>query len=260
MTGEEVRRIPGFHAVREALLDPHTEVRELWLAAGRRPHRTEELLRLARERAIPVLVKPQEALSGLVPGMAHQGIVAMASGTPYAPFERLLALAQETGERALLLAADHITDEGNLGALIRTAAFFGAQGLLLPRDRSAGLGPRVLKSTAGACRHLPVAQVTNLGQALDSLESLGLWIIGAAGDGEQDLYAFDWKRGIVLVAGSEHKGLGHAVRKRCHALVRIPSRGPLEALNVSVAAGVILSEICRQRNTQPTRAEGHPPP
>ena len=151
------------------------------------------------------------------------------------------------GPSALLLAADHITDSGNLGALIRTAAFFGAHGLIIPKDRSAGISGAVLKRASGTHFQLPVAKVTNLGRVLAELSKDNFWIIGAAGEASTLHYDFDWKRPLVLVLGNEQRGLSPSVRKRCHKLVRIPSPGGVESLNISVAGGVILSEICRQR-------------
>lgn len=146
--------------------------------------------------------------------------------------------------------ADHITDEGNLGALIRTAAFFGVHGLILPKDRSAKITGKLLKRTSGAYASLPISRVVNLGRALDLLAAKGFWIIGAAGEAQESLYHFDWDRDVVLILGSESKGLSHLVRGRCHELVKIPGSGRVESLNLSVAGGVILSEIARQRGSK----------
>ena len=145
------------------------------------------------------------------------------------------------------MAADHITDEGNLGALMRTAAFFGAHGLVLPKDRSAGLSVRVRKISSGGYAHLPVARVVNLARTLEILKKQGLWIIGAAEEAHETIYGFDWKRDLVIVVGSEDRGLSRSVRARCDHLVSVPSRGSVNSLNVSVAAGIIFSEIFRQR-------------
>ena len=147
----------------------------------------------------------------------------------------------------MLLAADHITDEGNLGALIRTAASFGVQGLILPRDRSAQVSAKVLKRSSGAHLFLPIVQVVNLSRTLDELSQNGFWIIGAAGESSHSIYEFDWRRNLVLVLGSEDKGLKPSIRSHCHQLVGIPVQGFQGSLNVSVAGGIILSEIIRQR-------------
>ncbi len=242
------RFIPGFHAVRETLGQEKSPLQEIWIAEGKRSARTEEILRLATAENIPICFKQQSYLSELFDNISHQGIVGVTKAFTYSDFEHVLHRSLQKGPSALLLAADHITDPGNLGALIRTAAFFGAHGLIIPRDRSAGITAAALKRASGAHVKLPVVRVTNLGRTLDELSEKGLWIIGAAGEAALSIYDFGWKRPLVLVLGSEQKGLSPSVRKRCHQLVGIPSPGGVESLNISVAGGAILSEICRQRS------------
>jgi 23S rRNA (guanosine2251-2'-O)-methyltransferase len=174
--------------------------------------------------------------------------VGLTDAFAYADLDRVMDRAlKNRGGNGLLIAADHITDEGNLGALIRTAVFYGADGLVLPKDRSAAVSGKVLKRSSGTYVHLPVSRVVNLARALDLLARRGFWIVGAAGDGSESIYRFDWNRDLVLVLGNEMRGLGRSVRQRCHQVVRIPSPGLTVSLNVSVAGGVILSEIYRQR-------------
>jgi 23S rRNA (guanosine2251-2'-O)-methyltransferase len=174
--------------------------------------------------------------------------VALAEKFTYSELDHLANISFKKKGEALIIALDHITDEGNLGALIRTAAFFGAHGLIIPKDRSASVTAKVLKRSSGACIYLPIARVVNMGRALDLLEKKGCWIIGASGESKESIYEFDWNRDLVLVLGNEQRGLSRSVRKRCHQEVSIPSLGHAESLNVSVASGVILSEIIRQRN------------
>jgi len=239
--------IPGFQAVRESLLSEQVTFKELWIAKGKDPARVEEILRLARRQQVPVRFKERRELDELLPGVTHQGFAAWTQGPAYLDLDQLINTARRPGEQTLLIAADHITDQGNLGAIIRTAVFFGVRGLILPRDRSAGLTDTVRKRSSGAHVHLPVAQVVNLDRALDRLSKEGFWIIGAALEGPQSLYQFDWQRDLVLVLGSEDRGLSRLIRGRCDLLIRIPSQRPAGALNVAVACGVILSEIARQR-------------
>lgn len=204
---------------------------------------------MARDRAVPVRFKTRKELSRILPALSHQGIIALADAFLYSELDQLINLfiARRRKEYGLLIGLDHITDEGNLGSLIRTAAFFGAQGLIIPKDRSARVSSRVFKRSSGALVYLPVARVVNLGRALDLLRKREFWIVGAAGGSPESIYQFDWNRDLVLVLGNEQKGLSPAARKRCHQLVGISSPGYGESLNVSVAAGVILSEIVRQR-------------
>jgi len=237
--------IPGFHGVREAVVHGLTHVKEIWIAEGKKSPRAGEICQIAEQKNIPVLPKKNIELSQLLPDTSHQGIVALVEPFSYSELNRLTDTHRKTP--ALLIVLDHITDEGNLGAIIRTAVFFGAHGLILPRDRSAGITANVLKRSSGTCFHLPIARVVNMGRALDALLRKEFWIIGAAGDGPESVYGFDWNRDVALVLGSEQKGLSRTVQKRCHEIVRIPGSGLAESLNVAVAGGVILSEIVRQR-------------
>ena len=239
--------IPGFHAVRETLKQPKSPLREIWIAEGKESARTEEILRLAQSQNIPIYFKKLSELSDIFKDISHQGVVGITNAFAFAGLQQVLRHSLQEGASALLLAADHITDPGNLGALIRTAAFFGTHGLILPKDRSAGITAATFKRASGTHLQLPVVQVTNLGRTLDELSKNGFWIIGAAGEASMSIYDFDWKRPVVLVLGSEQKGISPSIRKRCHQLVGIPSPGGVESLNISVAGGAILSEICRQR-------------
>ncbi|SPD73742.1 23S rRNA (guanosine-2'-O-)-methyltransferase RlmB [uncultured Desulfobacterium sp.] len=237
--------IPGFHSVRDSLAHGKARIKEIWIAEGKAPDRVREILDLADQRRIPVLTKDRSFLSRLMPNTSHQGIVALVEKFSYSHLDRLIDISPD--QKTLLIALDHITDEGNLGAIIRTAAFFGVHGLIIPKDRSALVSANVLKRSSGAHVHLPIARVVNLGASLDLLKKKGCWIVGASGEGKESLYEFDWKRDVVLVLGNEQKGLSPSVRKRCDIEVRIPGSGRVESLNVAVASGVILSEIIRQR-------------
>jgi len=245
--GENRVFIPGFQAVKAALCREETKIQTLWVAKGKRKERVQEILDMAARRGIPVLFKAVADLDRRVPSVSHQGIVALMGGFAYSDLGELLRGLRRFPGEGLLVAADHITDEGNLAALIRTAAFFGSHGLILPKDRSAKVTERVIKRSSGAVAYLPVVQVVNLGRSLDHLRERGFWVIGTAGEAPDPIHAFDWKRDLVLVLGSEDKGLSRSVRGRCDHLVRIPGAGSVRALNVSVAGGVILAEILRQR-------------
>ncbi len=244
---DERQLIPGLHATREALRSGTVKISEIWIKEGRKDDRIEEIRRFAKIGRIPVLFKKGIQLDRLLPEVSHQGIIAFAQGFNYVDLDKIIQTSLGDSGHALIVAADHITDEGNLGSLIRTAAFFNAHGLVLPKDRSARMSERVLKRSAGSSVYLPVTRVVNLGRALDILEKKGLWIIGASGDGSESIYRFDWNRDLVLILGSEGRGLSRSVRDRCHQLVSIPAPGSVDALNVSIAGGIIFAEIARQR-------------
>jgi 23S rRNA (guanosine2251-2'-O)-methyltransferase len=239
--------IPGLHSVREALISDRIKVHEIWISEGRDKARVKELLEIAGRKRIPVIYKRADLLDDALPSTTHQGIIAVAGEFAYLEIEDLIDLSRKKEGHGLLIAADHITDEGNLGALIRTACFFGADGIIIPKDRSAQVSHTAMKRSAGNYLNIPVARVVNLSRALDLLTEEGFWIIGTAGEGTESIYRFDWKRDICLVLGSEDKGMGHMTRGKCHQIVSIPALGAAESLNISVACGVILSEILRQR-------------
>lgn len=246
--GKSIRFIPGIHSVKEILFFSPADIIELWICQGKVSPLVNEILNIANDKGVPVLYKKSSILEDILPGVSHQGIVALAGEYSYIDAEDLIHSAISAPGHALLIAADHITDEGNLGAIIRTAAFFGVHGLILPKDRSAKITQNVMKRSSGAYVHLPVARVVNLGRTLDNLNRKGFWVIGAAGESTESIYKFDWQRDLVLVMGSEEKGLSPSIRNRCHQLVGIPAAGPQGVLNVSVATGIILSEVMRQRN------------
>jgi len=240
--------VPGIHAVREALSHQGMKIREVWIKKGKQGDRVEEILHMAKTRAIPIHWKRSSDLDQVLSDVAHQGVIALSEPFSYIALEDLLSHCQQFRQPRLILAADHITDEGNLAALMRTAAFFGVSGLVLPRDRSAGVTGNIIKRSAGAFLHLPATRVVNFGRALDRFKKEGFWVIGAAEKGQTSIYTFDWKRDAVLVLGNENKGLSRLVEKKCDYTVCIPSIGHISSLNVSVAGGVVLSEIMRQRN------------
>ncbi len=239
--------VPGFHAVWEALSRKDCPVLEVLVSADRRSERVRSVLDLAGKHKVPVRFIRPGALAEKLPETSHQGMAAVVRAPAYADLEDILEAARNAPGRGLLLAADHITDQGNLGALIRTAAFFGVSGVVIPKDRSAGLGEAVAKRSAGASLLLPVAREVNLPRALDRLYREGFWVIGAAGEAAVGVFDFDWDRDTVLVVGSEDRGLSPNVRAHCQEVVSIPGSGKAESLNVAVAAGAILSEITRQR-------------
>ncbi len=227
-------------------MEGKARIKEVWIAEGKRPYRTKDIQALAETRRIPVLHKSNAELSGLLPNITHQGIVAFLEDEfSFVDMDQLVQ--KSTRGHGLMVALDHITDEGNMGAIIRTCVFFGADGLIIPRDRSAGMTPTVLKRSAGAYVHLAVSKVVNLARALNLLKQKGFWVIGTAGESSDDIYTFDWNRSLVLVMGNEQQGLSPSIRKICDQLVGIPASGRAESLNVAVAGGVILSEIVRQR-------------
>jgi 23S rRNA (guanosine2251-2'-O)-methyltransferase len=238
--------ICGINTVTETLRKDR-EILEIVIARGRRVGRAREILDLAMARDIPIRFRERAYLDRISSNTSHQGVVAVLSRYKYCTVDELMEIGLSQKSKGLLVVADHIIDPGNLGSLIRTAEFFGVQGLIIPKDRSASITDIVHKRSAGGTAYLPVARTVNLARTLRNLAARGFWIVGAEGQGETSIYRFDWDRNVVIVLGSEEKGLSRVVKDRCHHVVRIPKLGRIESLNVSVAAGIILYEIARQR-------------
>jgi 23S rRNA (guanosine2251-2'-O)-methyltransferase len=240
----------GLHAVRAVLARRPADVLRLSIAAARDDARVRELRELAAARGLKPRQATAESLDQETGGAAHQGVVAEVR--PSAPLNEnsLLDLLTGSKESPLVLVLDGVSDPHNLGACLRTADAAGAAAVVAPRDRAAGLTPVVRKVAAGAAETVPFAQVTNLARSLRDLKEAGLWIAGLAEDGEQELYAADLKGPLALVMGSEGRGLRRLTRECCDFGLRLPMRGAIASLNVSVAAGIALYEALRQRQAK----------
>ncbi len=238
--------ICGRHPVEEAL--QARPLKKLILAQGLQDPRARALEQLAGKMGVPVERQERARLDRLAPGQNHQGILALATPFPYASLEELFRAAKTKGEDPFFLVLDHLQDPHNFGALLRTAAAVGAHGALIPERRCVGVTTGVYKAAAGAVEHLPVARVTNLARALEELKKRGVWVAGADMEGEQVFSRADLKGPLALVLGGEGKGLSPLIRAKCDFLLRLPMAGRTASLNVSVAGGVLLYEIYRQRN------------
>lgn len=202
--------------------------------------------RLARAKDIPVKYVEKERLDQLSETGRHQGVIAYAAAYEYAQVEDMLAAAQEKDEPPFLILLDGIEDPHNLGAIIRTANLAGAHGVIISKDRAAGLTATVARTSAGALNYTPVARVTNLAKTMKELKKQGMWFVCADMDGTS-MYDLDLKGSIGLVIGNEGEGVGRLVKETCDFTASIPMKGDIDSLNASVAAGVLAYEIVRQR-------------
>ncbi|MBM7456933.1 23S rRNA (guanosine2251-2'-O)-methyltransferase [Oceanisphaera litoralis] len=236
----------GIHAL-DALLETHPEqVLEVWLLKGREDERLNALQ--ARLLAVGVKAQPasRAALDNKAKGGQHQGVVAKVKAQPVlneTDLDQLLA----TQDSPLLLVLDGVTDPHNLGACLRTADAAGVHGVIVPKDKSASLGPVVRKVACGAAEVVPLFQVTNLSRTLRQLQDKGVWVVGTAGEADHSLYQARLSGALALVMGAEGKGMRRLTREHCDELVSIPMAGSVSSLNVSVATGVCLFEMVRQR-------------
>jgi len=249
------RFVYGLNPVLEALkAHPQDVVRVLLERGrdGRRSHGGERVAEAAEAAGVRIEDAPHGELARRSRGGVHQGVGAELAEFRYAELPDLLDAARARGEPPLLLLLDGVTDPQNLGALLRSAHAMGAHGVVLPKDRSAGITPAVSKAAAGALEHCPVARVTNLSRALDDLKDAQVWSVALAADADRDLPEVDLTSGIALVLGSEGKGVRPLVRKTCDHVARIPMLGRVGSLNVAAAGAIALYEAARQRRARRT--------
>lgn len=237
--------VPGINPLEELLRSGHALLYEIWVLKGSSSHRIQRILETAVEKGIPVMAKDRSDFLRFS-NLNHQGIVGFIRGFPYLTIEELTK-RYPIQKNPVLLALDHITDEGNLGAIIRSSCFLGAQAIVLPKDRSARISPTVIKRSSGACFCMDIAMTTNLYRALRFFREKGMWIVGTSAQRGVSIEGFDFLRPMVLVMGSESKGLSPVIEKVLDATVSIPGSERFDSLNVSSATAVILYEILRQK-------------
>lgn len=243
MSKEEI--IYGLNPVMEALRGTR-EIYELFVAGSSADKRMEKMLKLAAERKVPVRQREKADLTRLCNTDHHQGVALKVEPFPYADLDDLL-VELKGNPSGLVLVLDSVQDPHNLGALIRSAACAGAHAVVIPKDRAAGVTAAAEKASAGAAGTVPVAQVTNISQALKALKDAGFWIYGADGSARHTLYQQDLTGPVALVIGGEGEGVRPLVRKSCDEVVSIPLQGGVNSLNASVAGGIFLFEVVRQR-------------
>ncbi len=202
---------------------------------------------LAREKGIVFSVTTKEKITELTDTTSHQGVMAYISAKQYDTVDDILNYANELNEVPFIIVLDEIQDPGNLGAIIRSADAVGAHGVIISKRRAAPLTATVAKASAGAIEHVKVSRVTNISQTLDYLKERGLWIAGTDLSGKTDFFDADLNGPLALVIGSEGDGMGSLVAKKCDYILSIPMKGKISSLNASVAAGIVMYEIFRQR-------------
>jgi len=238
--------IYGINPVAEALRSDRCRIREVWVAQGRSSRGLEGIISMAQSQGVPCRKAERSQLDSLTKGAPHQGVVGSIDYFNYADLDEVLQ--REEGE-PFLLVLDGIEDPRNLGALIRTADACGAWGVIIPKDRAAGITPAVAKGSAGAVFHIPVVRVVNISATLRRIKERGMWVIGAAAEAQTEIYARDLTVPLAVVIGGEGRGMRPLVKKECDLLASIPMRGKINSLNASVAGSIILYEVIRQRGT-----------
>lgn len=237
----------GVHAVSALLANPHRTTKKLFVSQDRVDKRMQDLVDKAVQARIGIEKLTTQQMNQRFAEFNHQGIVASASALPDYNESHLLALLESSKSPALILILDGITDPHNLGACLRTADATGVDFVLIPKDKSASITPVVSKVACGAAESIPLVRVTNLVRSMDLLKEQGVWIYGAAGEAEHSLYQTDCAGTIAIVMGAEGEGLRRLTREHCDGLFSLPMAGSVDSLNVSVATGVSLYEVLRQR-------------
>jgi len=246
-----MNHIYGLAPALEALRARRREIHKILIASGANQSRLNELIETARRAGVTVEKRDRRALDDLTHNANHQGVVALTAPlnqkNAYVEAETIL---DSMSDPPLVVLLDNIEDPHNLGAVLRTCEAAGVDGVFIPEHRAAGLNETVAKTSAGAVEYVRVARVTNLVPLIGELKDHGVWVVGVEG-GTDNVYSdFDMKIPLAIVLGSEGKGIRRLVREKCDAIVSIPMRGRINSLNVSVAAGIVLFEILRQRGRQ----------
>src|SRR5437773_4647877 len=239
--------IYGVLPVLEALKAGGRRIDRIVIAEGMRDARLREVLEAARHARVAIRREPRVALDRLTHNANHQGVLAITSAASYSDADDLLS---RISPGTIFILLDGVEDPQNLGAIIRTAECGGATAVIVPERRAAHLTDAVAKTSAGAVEHLPVARVTNLASFIEELKKHNVWVVGVEGSGQMAYTEFNYSGATALVFGGEGAGLHRLVRERCDAVVSIPMHGKVTSLNVSVAVGVVLFEVLRQRGSK----------
>jgi len=245
--------IYGINSVSEALKARGRAFEWVGMAKERHDLRLQRLIEDCRRLSVPVRFMQRSELDRMAGHVAHQGVVAVTSAKQYSDLDDVIGAKRE--KYSLVIVLDGVEDPHNLGAILRTADAAGANGVIIPERRAASVTGTVTKASAGASEHLPIAKVTNIARTVEELKDRNLWTVGLDEHGKQTYDSLDYNMDCALVLGAEGKGLHDLVKKKCDFLVSIPMLGKVPSLNVSVAAGVVLYEILRQRRASENAVE-----
>jgi 23S rRNA (guanosine2251-2'-O)-methyltransferase len=239
--------IVGRQPVLEALKS-RQPIERILILHGTSGGHIDQAKQLARKLAIPVKETDKERFTELAGDAMTQGIIAIIDAYRYSEIEEILAVAKQKNEPPFILILDEIEDPHNLGALIRSAECAGIHGIIIPLHNAASVNMTVIKTSAGATAHLPIARVTNIAQTLDELKKTGLWIVGTDMESEKVYFHHDYTGPLAIVIGNEGKGIRRLVKEKCDFLLRIPMYGKIESLNASVAGALVMFEAAKSRS------------
>lgn len=244
----------GRNAVLEHLKSGN-EAEKLYVQKGKLQGVVHRIIAMAKDAKLPVIEVDQNKLDRMTEGGNHQGVALLATDFAYAEVEDILQSAADAGHAPFVILLDELTDPHNVGAIIRSAACFGADGVLLPKRRAATVTSIVQKVASGATNYVKIAKINNVNQTIDELKKANIWMYGAAAEAQQTIWKTDFSGGVCLVIGNEGKGLSELTRKKCDVLVSIPMVGPMDSLNASCAATVLMAEVLRGRANSNTQGD-----
>ena len=236
----------GRNAVLEHLKNGN-EAEKLYVQKGRLQGAVHRIIGMAKDAKLPIIEVDQNKLDRMTEGGNHQGVALLTTDFAYVDVEDILQSAEAAGHAPFIVLLDELTDPHNVGAIIRSAACFGADGVLLPKRRAATVTSIVQKVASGATNYVKIAKINNVNQTIEELKKANIWVYGAAAEAKQTLWKTDFSGGVCLVIGNEGKGLSELTRKKCDVLVSIPMVGPMDSLNASCAATVLMAEVLRGR-------------
>lgn len=238
--------IEGRNAVIEALKSDRT-IEQILISSGEGHGSINVIYALAKEKKIVIKEVDRRKLDNLSVTGSHQGVIAYVTPYKYCEIEDILNYAKEKGEDPFIIILDEIEDPHNFGSIVRTAEVCGAHGIIIPKRRNVGVTPTVYKTSAGAVEYMKISKVTNINSAIDTLKKKGIWAYGAHMDGKSYCFQNNFTGPVALVIGSEGKGISKLTKEKCDVLVKIPMKGNITSLNASVAAGIIMYEILKQK-------------
>lgn len=239
--------IEGRNAVTEALRSG-LNIDKVFIAKGETDATLRHIASTARAAGAAVVEADRRKLDSMSITHSHQGVIAMAAYAPYVTIDEILEIANQKGEKALIVICDEISDPHNLGAIIRTCEATGAHGVIIPKRRSAGSSATVAKASSGAIFHVAIARVTNITAAIKELKKAGVWVFAASANSGNSMWESDFTCATAFVIGSEGSGVSRLVGENCDYKINIPMSGKLSSLNASVSAAVLLYEAVRQRS------------
>ena len=238
--------IEGRNSVMEALRSGRT-IDKLLVQKGDKQGSIIKILKMAKESGITVSYAEKAKLDSLSSTKSHQGIIAFVAAKEYVSLKEIINIANQKGEKPFIIICDEITDPHNLGSIIRTANAAGAHGVVISKHNAVGLNSTVSKTSAGAVEFTPVAKVSSIANAIETLKKDNVWVVGADMDGSETIYEHDFSGGCAIVIGNEGKGISHLVKQRCDFIVNIPMYGEISSLNASVAGALMIYEVVRSR-------------